>query len=511
MREKKINGKIMKWVGIGVLALAAAVILAGIIAWLYVGSHFIGGTKVNGIDVSGMKMDELKETVKEYSLEITERNKDSEEDAVFTEKISGDEIGMQVKSDEALYEILEEQSVWDLFSRSEKEHQISDCLEYDEEALEEKVTKLKGLQKDFADAPENAYISDYDETSGEYQIVEEKKGNLLDKEQTLEAIKNAVSELQASVDLDQEDCYQKPEITQEDEKLNDTLQQLNKYVSAEIRYEFGENTELLDGSTIHKWLKVTKKNNIRINTEKLEEFVASLRKKYDTIFRSRKFKTVYGNTVTIDSGDYGWWMNYEKEEKELLKLIKKGKKTDRVPEYFQTAKEYGKKDYGDTYVEINLTAQQVFFIKNGKKILETECVTGNSSRGYDTPAGAYSLTYKQRDATLNGENYSTPVNYWMPFNGNIGLHDAYWRSRFGGSEYKYNGSHGCVNLPPEAAKKLYSYVEAGTPVICYHLEVPGINENKDSNKKDKEETKNNKETKKKAESNTEKNNKKKTE
>ena len=87
---------------------------------------------------------------------------------------------------------------------------------------------------------------------------------------------------------------------------------------------------------------------------------------------------------------------------------------------------------------------------------------------YTSPAGTYGITYKQRNATLRGENYETPVSYWMPFNGGIGFHDAYWRSRFGGTLYRTGGSHGCVNLPPSSAKKIYSLVEQGTPVICYH-------------------------------------------
>ena len=161
-------------------------------------------------------------------------------------------------------------------------------------------------------------------------------------------------------------------------------------------------------------------------------------------------------------------MNSQKEKKELLKLIKAGKKVNRSPEYYQEAESYGKKDYGNTYVEINLAAQDVFLYVDGKKILETDCVTGNASRGYDTPAGTYSITYTERNATLNGENYSTPVKYWMPFNRNIGLHDASWRSSFGGEIYKYNGSHGCVNLPPDKAAKLFQYVKKGMPVICYN-------------------------------------------
>ena len=121
-------------------------------------------------------------------------------------------------------------------------------------------------------------------------------------------------------------------------------------------------------------------------------------------------------------------------------------------------------------MEINLTAQHLFFYKEGKLVVESDFVSGNESRGWSTPAGAYPLTYKQRNATLKGQNYATPVSYWMPFNGGIGMHDAYWRSSFGGKIYKTNGSHGCINLPPAVAKTVYENISAGMPVLCYHLQ-----------------------------------------
>ena len=120
-------------------------------------------------------------------------------------------------------------------------------------------------------------------------------------------------------------------------------------------------------------------------------------------------------------------------------------------------------------MEVNLTAQHLFFYKNGELVVESDFVSGNESRGWATPAGAYPLTYKQRNAVLKGENYRTPVSYWMPFNGGIGLHDANWRGSFGGSIYKTSGSHGCVNLPPSVAKTIYEGISAGDPVLCYHL------------------------------------------
>lgn len=181
-------------------------------------------------------------------------------------------------------------------------------------------------------------------------------------------------------------------------------------------------------------------------------------------------KTSYGTTVTVPAGPYGWRMNETKEAAAILEIVKEGAQRTREPEWLQTAGSHGEYDYGDTYVEVNLTAQHLFFYKDGKLIVETDFVSGNASKGWSTPAGAYPLTYKQRNATLRGENYETPVSYWMPFNGNIGLHDADWRSSFGGILYKTGGSHGCINLPPKAAQLIYENISAGDPVLCYHME-----------------------------------------
>ena len=93
---------------------------------------------------------------------------------------------------------------------------------------------------------------------------------------------------------------------------------------------------------------------------------------------------------------------------------------------------------------------------------------GNAAKGWSTPAGAYSITYKQRNATLKGQGYATPISYWMPFNGGIGFHDATWQAYFGGDRYTYAGSHGCINMPLDAAATLYSIIDTNVPIVCFY-------------------------------------------
>jgi len=489
-RRKERRGISKKWLLIPafIIIIVVTVYFAGVV---YYKSHFFKGTNVYGTDVSQMEVQDFEEGLSAYSLKIIQKDKDGMEfDSKeakqdiqdmysilvklenlileFEEEFSSDALGLMVSSTDELVKIIDGQNEWlwplqhnDVYGGKPS------FIGCDQDKINEVVKSLSNMQEENITKPKNAYISGYKKGKG-YEIVSETQGNELDAPAVIKAVESAVKGLKTEINCEELGLYKKPSVSSGDKKLNKTLNKLNKYTSTDITYEFGSNTEVLDGDTINKWLSV-KKGRVKIDENEVSEFVASIRRKYDTIFRPRKFKTSYGETITIAGGDYGWWMNTPQEIKELTMLIKKGKQGKRTPCYYQTADRYGKRDYGDTYVEVNLTAQHVILYKDGKMVLETDCVTGNSARGFDTPAGVYGITYKQRDATLNGENYSTPVSYWMPFNKNIGLHDAGWRSSFGGELYKTSGSHGCVNLPPEKARQIYDVIQTGTPVICYNL------------------------------------------
>ena len=126
-------------------------------------------------------------------------------------------------------------------------------------------------------------------------------------------------------------------------------------------------------------------------------------------------------------------------------------------------------DIGRSYVEADLTNQHLYLYYKGNLVLETDFVSGDMRvSGNITPQGVFGLTYKTQNAVLRGADYETPVSYWMPFHGNFGMHDATWRSEFGGDIYLTNGSHGCLNLPLDKAAELYSYLYTGYPVICYY-------------------------------------------
>lgn len=250
---------------------------------------------------------------------------------------------------------------------------------------------------------------------------------------------------------------------------------MNSYLGAEITYDFNPNTEVVNASVISQWVKVDDKMAVTFDEAAVKEYISGLAKKYNTKGKARAFTTATGNTVTVEGGDYGWRINQDKEYEALTANIQKAEVVTREPEYSSRAASHGAMDVGSTYAEVDLTNQKAYFVKGGKVVLESDVVTGHPGKGYATPQGWYSLTYKTRNAVLRGEkradgtySYETPVKYWMPFNGGIGFHDASWQSSFGGSRYKTHGSHGCVNMPPDKARQMYDLISDGLPVVCHY-------------------------------------------
>ena len=235
----------------------------------------------------------------------------------------------------------------------------------------------------------------------------------------------------------------------------------------QIVYTFDEATETVDRGVISSWITIDENLNARIDKEKIKEYVQELSRKYDTYGKTRIFATSVGKEVEVKGGNYGFRIDKDKEYTELINAIESGQSIVKEPVYIQKAKNRGDNDIGKTYVEVNITRQQLWFYKDGELVTRGSVVTGNVERGWKTPNGTYVLNYKQKDAVLRGDNYASKVKYWMPFNGNIGLHDASWRGAFGGNVYKNDGTHGCVNLPSYLAKKIFDNIEEGTPIICY--------------------------------------------
>lgn len=442
-------------------------ILGYVITSLYYNNHFYKETMINGVDVSNLSLEQSEEVIndriREYRLTILGRNN-------MSDQILGSDIGLHAEFDGGIEKILEEQKgfQWLISRFDNNDYELEAIIQYDEELLKHRFKQLSIIHEGKMIEPVNAYISEYTEQG--YVIIPESPGTKLKEDVLYKAIQEAIPSLEAEIDLEAIGCYVKPEIHSETPQLIATLEELNRITGSEIIYEFGEVTEILNGKIINEWVHLDDNYKITLAPEGVKNYVDYIGRTYNSFGKTRTLQTTYGNVIEIRGGDYGWWLNRGKEFEELTGLIMDGYKGVRQPAYYQTAIQYGEDDIGNTYVEVNLTAQHMFFYKEGKLFMETDIVSGNIARNYGTPTGTYPVQYKENNATLNGETYSTPVEYWMPFNGDIGFHDAPWRKTFGKDIYLKQGSHGCINMPPDKAAILFEHIYRGMPVFVYELE-----------------------------------------
>lgn len=453
-----MNKKYIKYI---FLLVAITVVYLASVFYLY--NKFLPNTKIGDIDVSLKTLQEAKELIKDqiignYVIQINDINGGKT-------YITGKEIGMDIEVKSESFLNTQNKWTWFLHLSKRQDYPLEYEIFFNEKLLDEKLKGCAFYQDEFMKKPENAYISEYISQKG-YEIIPETKGSMLIKDKAFSEIKEAVRNLKDSLSLEEKGCYEGAEVTKNSEFLKRELERKNKMVSASITYDFGSQTITLSPDRYYEWIDFSKEE-ILIDEEKAKAFIEELIKKTDTAYTDREFKTSSGNSITV-TGPYGYRIAPNDERAQLINDILNGEAIVRKPVYTREGATREGHDYGNTYVEVDLTAQKVYLYVNGELIKSSDCVTGDISKGYTTPPGIYPMTYKDKDAVLRGPGYASPVKFWMPFNGGIGLHDASWRSRFGGTIYKTNGSHGCVNLPYDMAKVIYENAYAGMPVICYN-------------------------------------------
>ncbi len=428
--------------------------------------RFFPNTVINGVEADGLTpnqvMGQIISELGDYELTLKTRS--------GNERISGSQIGLMAQFDQDLDTLLEEQNpyAWGIGYFNPEEHKIPTVTVFDQELLDKALDNLDCFNPSRIEKPENAKVSDYIPGTG-YEIIPETPGTELNRDQVKGVVASKIMGMEREADLDAAGCYKTAEIREDYAGLKEQCSRLNHYVQTKVTYQFGEKEEILDGDTINQWIIQEEDGTISLDEEQVAWFVEELADKYNTAYTTRSFRTTYGPEVKV-SGSYGWRINKKEETAQLLEILKSGESQVREPVYFQKAASYEGNDYGNTYAEVNLTAQHMFFYKDGQMVLESDFVSGNQRRNFTTPPGIFGLTYKQKKAVLKGEGYASPVDFWMPFNGGIGFHDATWRGSFGGTIYKTNGSHGCINMPYAKAKELYDLVYTNVPVICYNLD-----------------------------------------
>lgn len=459
--------------GIVVLVLLI-VYLAGM---LYYNDKFLNGTMVNGSDVGGMTLqkanDQLSKKVNGQSLKLIFNDGQNE-------VLQSAQLGVSYNKDNSLNQLMKNQNKWAWFIgffKNEK-NTLTDLIQISDENLTNGIASMEHAKEENQIAPTDAYIQYKD---GSFSIIEETLGSKFNIEELVKNIKVALSEGKQQLDVTKVNGYVKPQVYKDDQDLNNQLKAANEYCLSAITYTTPKGKEIaLDGSTLITWLSkqddgsYTKDESVF--KEKLTAFVKELASQYNSIGATRTFTGKDGQSHTVSGGTYGFRVSTDSEVSALLKMINENKsENNRIPEHTGQLPSGENGGLGTTYLEINITKQHLWFVKDGSVVLESDFVSGKESDPTRlTPSGTYYIYNKERNRVLRGTKqpngkyeYESPVSYWMPFNKGIGLHDASWRSTFGRDIYINSGSHGCINLPTGFAGSLYSQIYVNLPVVVY--------------------------------------------
>lgn len=485
-KTEKTTNKKRKLIPIVIILSIVAVIAAGLIAvCIYekdkYSDKFLPNTYINDLNVSGKTLDEAKQlflnTAKDSQLVITKRDNTK----II---IPASKFDFKYDTNEQLEEIYKtiDHSKWykSIFGqKTEKEFESKSS--FDKAKLENELKAADwGKVKN-----QDAKIA---KGSNGFEIVAEVQGDNMDFNKLKDYIIKQVEVDILEINATDSKCYIEPKIKSGD--LTETLEKFNKAFNQKINIDFDYTKETLTGDKLVDMLTVGENGNFTADKDKVMKYVEELAEKYDTYNKKRKFKATIQGDITIPTSSdakYGWWIDQDKTCDLIVQLIEKGENVDSVdPIYYQNGSGYvftgreaartANDDIGNTYVEIDLTKQHLWYYENGKLEFECDIVSGQTtSAARTTLPGVYKVWYKAKNYTMKGSNsdgeeWKSKCSYWnrVAIVG-IGLHDSQWRgSAFGGSIYKYNGSHGCINMPLNGAKYIYDNVAMDTPVVMYY-------------------------------------------
>ncbi|WP_411337747.1 L,D-transpeptidase family protein [Ruminococcus gauvreauii] len=473
-KKKGIAGKII--LVLFVLALLSGIGVYGYYAHNY-SDKFFPGTTINNIDCEGLTADQaealIKKKVEDYRIDLKFRGDE-------IKNFEGQTIAYSYAPDGSVDKAQKEQNplLWIKGYFEPAHYEVAENITYDENALREQVMALDCMQPEAMQAPADAYIAFQ---NGHFEIVPEVEGTTIDTEAFFDAVKEAVSQSVTELSAEEQGVYAQPAVRSSDETLNRQVEELNSLTTASIIYQLPTGEEVLNGNTIRDWLSIDENGHYykdeAVMQQKIAEYVADMASRVDTAGKDRPFTTTSGLEITVGGGDYGWKINQAEEIAELTKNIANNDQIAREPVYTSREVSTENNGFGNTYIEINLTDQELYYYQDGQIVVQSSFVSGKMTRDRYTPPGIFTLTYKQKDRVLRGDklpdgsySYESPVNYWMPFNGGIGLHDASWRGSFGGTIYKNGGSHGCINLPYSKAQAIYNIITKDVPIICFYTE-----------------------------------------
>ena len=458
---KPVNDKNLRTVALAVLAAAVLLFVCLGGRAIYYRSHFLPGSTVEGVDCSRLNADEAAQTLLDGSAQI---------ELLGAE---GERVGV-IRASQLLPE--KAQLAAFLTDLIKAQPAAGTCTENyalprpDTEQLEAAVAGAIG-DYGLADS-ENAAVEFVD---GDWIIREEKPGTRPDTAACAQELYGLLGS--ARVQSDGGTCLVgltavPAQITRDDAALKKTMAQIDECLRSGVLLDFGgglraelTRQQMLACVTIR--IGADGSVSSSLSWTELKKMLSALVDSIGADGTARKYGVIERENHTVPEWDKGFILDREKLYADTAALLSTGMGGVVTAQYDYTSSVEEKYHTGKSYIEISIDNQYMWCYNNGKLMVETPVVTGNVAEHNDTTKGHFLVSYRQANTWLFGSGYSYHVNYWIPFNLHIGIHDASWVSEYGGDIYLTHGSHGCVNTPLDAVKIVYENCDKYTPVVVY--------------------------------------------
>lgn len=491
------------------LGITAGILLLGAAAAYGYGVHyyserFLPGTFIDGVLVENLTPAEAQAKITERSAAVDSHFTVTGKDGV-TESVDLGQAALSRRYS-GLENVIASQNKWMFLPEKNVYKYPAGAYTVavgDPAAFEKAVLSMKMADPVMTVAPKDAFAA-FDEATDTYSVVPEQEGTTVIPEAFAGCIKEALEGGAHSITFTAEDpegVYEKPVVRADNEALCGYVSKMNALKEIHAKVDLGAGTVMeIPTAEVRKMMtkdlvtpegaKPAAEVSAAIDRDAFDNYMLRLDGMYSTKTPggARYFRSITGKKELVVT-DYGWEMDKEATASSLYTMLEEAVRkavvdpaaAEQYPEHQitavwkQTANSHETaNDVGNTWAEVDIANQKMYLVVDGALVLDSPVVTGmQAAKGRRTPTGIYQISFKTTNRDLVGYNsdgteaYRSHVNYWMPFNKNIGLHDATWRPKFGGEIYVYSGSHGCVNMPLAKAKELYQYVYKGMPVIVY--------------------------------------------
>lgn len=482
--EKKRVSRLVWIIPLSIVAVLAVVYLGGVAAF---NLYFMPGTTLDGTDVSMRALTDVASqksgSLADFSTHVTGNGLDL--------TVSGSDIDLTYDGDAYVADALSQINVWAWPYELTQRRQLSAeaTMSYDSSKLSALVEPAVEKVRAAAGESKGAMIA-YSSDKGSFVLDEASVPAHLDAAAVTEAVGAAIEAGQTEVELGDE-CLDVGD------SIKTALDRANAYVGATLKLTLGgQDAYELDASKIAPWVKVDDELNVSLDTDAIADWChGDLSKAFDTVGTKRTYTRPDGKECTVyddrsnynndpyGSSVYGWSIDGEKAAEDIAAALEAGEAATLELPTLSEAEKFnpGGQDWGDRYIDVDITEQHARFYDGGKLIWEADITTGQPSKHNDTPTGVWVIganggVKQEGDVNLRGPvdaagnpEWDSHVNFWIPVVRNlVGFHNCPWQGEFGGDIYTYYGSNGCIRMSYESADALYDLAQMGDTVVIHH-------------------------------------------